>query len=202
MTEGARERTAALIARTLDGLDDDEIEVGTLLERLRGRSYGGVFMLLAALGVVPGLSLLAGPMLLWPAWQLVRGDPVPRLPVVVTRRRVGAARLRALGDAALPRLERIERVVRPRWTALTAPPFTQMVGALVMALAVIVMIPLPLSNVPPAIAVVALSLALLERDGVVLLAGVSIGLVALLIGVVVTFAAVRAGAMTVKALLG
>ena len=198
----SRERTAALLERILDGLVGEEVELCVLLEQLRNRSYGGVFVLLAALGIVPGLSLLAGPMLLWPAWQMACGAPVPRLPSFVMRRRVGTARLRALGDAALPRLERLERFVRPRWTVLTMPPFTRAVGVLVMALAVIVMIPLPLSNVPPAIALVVLSLALLERDGVVLLGGAVIGLLALLIGIGVTLAAVRGGTAALGTLLG
>jgi hypothetical protein len=65
----------------------------------------------------------------------------------------------------LPALRRLERFIRPRW----ATPFQatkRVVGGGVMVLAVALLAPVPPSNVPLAIALIAF--AHLEEDGVLL----------------------------------
>jgi hypothetical protein len=70
-----------------------------------------------------------------------------------------------------PWLARAERLLRPRLAVLARPPFEYAVGGVCLFLSLILFLPIPMGNMPPAIAICLLSLAILERDGVWVLAG-------------------------------
>jgi hypothetical protein len=73
-----------------------------------------------------------------------------------------------LGRRAIPLLQYLEKAVYPRWpTAFEAgKPF---VGIVVLLLTgVLLLTPVPLSNVVPAILVVLISLAYIQKDGLLL----------------------------------
>lgn len=188
----ADEKTSELLRRVLAEIPDEEVRIGQLVRRLRRRSFGGLLILLAALGLIPGISTFAGLAMLVPGAQMALGLRAPLLPRIVRQRVISRERLRQLGEAAIPWLERVERVVRPRWLALTVAPAPSLLGVLVIGLALVVILPLPFSNFPPAVALICLSLGLLERDGVLVAIGVAVGAVALAIGVVIAVAAVSA----------
>src|SRR5205807_2499548 len=68
---------------------------------------------------------------------------------------------------AVPALKFFERFVRPRWhTPFEATKHA--VGAIVLVLSVLLLAPVPLSNVPPALVIMLLSCAYLEEDGMLL----------------------------------
>jgi len=102
-------------------------------------------------------------------------NSVPWLPRRLLDRPLPTGALRQAFLAQAQLVTRLERFVRPRWTILTASPAINLVHGLALVLAgVLLMSPLgllPFSNTLPAIAVLLLSLGLLERDGVVIAAG-------------------------------
>jgi hypothetical protein len=93
--------------------------------------------------------------------------------------------LAAVVQRSLPLLRYLEKVVHPRWhTPLEATK--RLVGTIVVILsATLVFIPIPLSNVVPALVIALISLAYLEEDGVLLS-------IALLAGVIVLAVAAAA----------
>jgi len=70
---------------------------------------------------------------------------------------------------AVPLLRYLERIIHPRWhTPLEATK--RLVGVVVVILdALIVLAPIPLTNVGPALVIALISLAYLEEDGLMLL---------------------------------
>ena len=79
--------------------------------------------------------------------------------------------LRRLGDRAIHVLKYLEKVVHPRWprTFEAAKPA---VGVMVLLLSVVLLLtPVPLSNVAPAMVISLISLAYLEEDGLLLSVG-------------------------------
>jgi len=91
----------------------------------------------------------------------------------------------ALLQQAVPVLSYLERIVHPRWpTPLEATK--RLVGTVVMVLSIVmVLAPIPLSNVVPAGVIALISLAYLEEDGLLLS-------IALLAAVIVLTAALLA----------
>ena len=78
---------------------------------------------------------------------------------------------------------------------LSAPISQRCIGSVCFVLAVIVMLPIPLGNMLPALAICLLALGLIEEDGIWILAGLTttIGSVILISGVL--YAAFRAIAL-------
>ena len=71
----------------------------------------------------------------------------------------------------LPWLTFVERFLRPRLWPLSRLAGERLVGVISLLLGIIIVLPIPLGNGPTAFAVALLGLALSERDGVWLLAG-------------------------------
>ena len=75
----------------------------------------------------------------------------------------------------LPFLERAEKNVRPRWQWATTPLAKRILGAFIVLLACTIALPIPMTNMPPAIAIFLIALGLVERDGKFIAAGVALG---------------------------
>ena len=93
----------------------------------------------------------------------------------------------------MPWLQRAESLLRPRLARLSLPPMEQLVGFLSLLLAVLLVLPIPLGNVLPALAISLLALGVLERDGVWVLAGFAVAAAAGSVIYGVLFALVKAG---------
>ena len=76
----------------------------------------------------------------------------------------------------VPVLRRLERFVRPRWTT-PVEATKRVVGGSVLLLSAGLLAPVPLSNVPPALAIMLIAFAYLEEDGALLCGALAIALV-------------------------
>ncbi len=163
----ARAPTSVVLADLLGHQAPEQVTLGWLLDGLGDRSFGVVLLVLALLGLLPGVSAVAGVVLMAPAFQMVLARPVPVLPRRVAARRFEAERLARVVRRVVPALRFLERFIRPRW----ATPFEatkRVVGGVVLLLAASLLAPVPLSNVPPALAIVLIAFAYLEEDGLLL----------------------------------
>jgi hypothetical protein len=164
----------------------DYVSLGWLMGRLHRRSFGMIMLLLALVTAVPGLSIFAGLLLMIPALQMVAGKPAPIFPRGIAARPLPTRRLDALMQRAIPVLRYLEKMIHPRWpTPLEGTK--RLVGVIVVMLnSVLVLAPIPLTNVVPALVIALISLAYLEEDGLVL----SIALLAAIIVMTVAAAVV------------
>jgi hypothetical protein len=163
----------------------DRISVGDLLAALGDRAIGALMFFFAApniLPVPPGVSTLLGAPLLFFSAQLMLGMR-PWLPSVITRRSISRDDLGTLVRRIVPWLAKAEKLLKPRALVLVRPPVEYVVGLVCLVLAAILMLPIPLGNTLPALAISLLALGVLERDGV----WIAIGLLASAVaGVVVS----------------
>ncbi|MDZ4123453.1 MAG: exopolysaccharide biosynthesis protein [Hydrogenophaga sp.] len=163
----------------------DRISVGDLLAALGDRAIGALMFFFAApniLPVPPGVSTLLGAPLLFLSAQLMLGMR-PWLPSVITRRSISRDDLGTLVRRIVPWLAKAEKLLKPRALVLVRPPVEYVVGLVCLVLAAILMLPIPLGNTLPALAISLLALGVLERDGV----WIAIGLLASAVaGVVVS----------------
>ena len=162
-----------VLLRMADDETRQRISVGDLLADLHDRAIGAlifVFALPNTLPMPPGASSILGAPLLFLTAQLAFGR-APWLPRVIAARSMDRAHFAAVVHRVAPWLARAERLLRPRIAALARPPFEYVIGAICLFLSVILFLPIPMGNMPPAIAICLFSLAILERDGVWVLAG-------------------------------
>jgi hypothetical protein len=178
--------TSAVLQQLHDEAPADHFTLDWLMQSLRKRSFGIIMLLLALVAIAPGLSIVAGLLLMIPAVQMIAGKPAPVFPRRIATRSLPTRHLAAVVQRSLPVLRYLEKVVHPRWhTPLEATK--RLVGTFVVVLsATLVFIPIPLSNVVPASVIALISLAYLEEDGVLLS-------IALLAGIIVLGVAAAAG---------
>lgn len=177
--------TSVHLSALLEHAEGTHVTVGWVMERLGERSFGLTLFLLALLAFVPGVATVTGVLILWPAVQMIRGQDSAVLPGFVARRRIRVDRLARAIRFTAPRLAWVERLVRPRWPT----PFQstrRLIGAVVLLLGLTMVSPVPLVQLLPALVVMLLALAYLEKDGVALL----VALAAALVSIAVTTATV------------
>lgn len=158
-------------------LGEPEISVADLTRMFGGRAIGAllfVFGLICALPLPPGATTIFGFPLLLLAPQLVIGASVPWLPKGVKSRTIAVAGLRTGLPRVIPWLQKIEAISRPRLVFLFNPVGERLVGVLCTLLAIVLILPIPLGNILPALAVTVLSFSLIQRDGLIALVGYAI----------------------------
>jgi hypothetical protein len=107
-------------------------------------------------------------MLLALAIQMIAGWSEPLFPRFISHRPLPTKHLVSVGRRAIPVLLFLERAVHPRWPAVF-DVLKRGVGVLILLLsAALLLIPVPLSNVAPAVVISLMSLAYVEEDGLLL----------------------------------
>ena len=162
------------LLQSLADRDTAEVSIGELMELFGGRAMGAlllVFGLVCTLPLPPGGTTIFGAPLLLLAPQLVAGSRAPWLPAGLRARTLATADLRRGLPRFLKWLVRIEAVSRPRLIFLFGPVGDRLIGLVCTVLALVLILPIPLGNILPAASVSVLSLALVQRDGVLALAG-------------------------------
>ncbi len=181
----------------------DRIAVSDLLEALGDRALAALLFVFAvpnALPVPPGTSTVLGAPLVFLAAQLAFGRR-PWLPAVIARRTMTRADFAALVRRIGPWLVRAERLLRPRAMGLALPPMEYLVGLVCLLLALVLVLPVPLGNMLPALAISLLALGILERDGLWILAGLATAAVSAVVVSGVVFAMVKAAVYFVTEVL-
>ena len=171
----------------------ERISIGDLLEALGDRALGALMFVFAVPNVLPtppGTSSVLGAPLVFLAAQLALGRE-PWLPAFISNRSMSCYVLRALVRRIAPWLMRAENILRPRARALAAPPMEYVVGFVCFILAVILVLPIPFGNIPPALAISLMSLGVLERDGWWVAAGFVATVVSVIIVSGVVFAMLK-----------
>ena len=69
--------TSAVLQRLHDEVPAAHFTLGWLMHSLRKRSFGIIMLLLALVAIAPGLSIVAGLLLMIPAFQMIAGRGLP-----------------------------------------------------------------------------------------------------------------------------
>jgi hypothetical protein len=157
-------RLAAIVASE----GPDRLTFTDLAAQLRSRSWGGLLLLFAAINVLPlppGTSVFFAIPLMIVSAQMVLGRASPWFPKRIDRRGVTKQELSRLVGKIEWLEVRIERLFKPRLAVLTGPVATRVIGLVCFLLALVAAIPVPLFHVAPAVAIIFFGLALIYRDG-------------------------------------
>lgn len=179
MDSAAALRTSQLLARIGDSAAGEKVEFDALLHEFRERAFGAMMLLglLPTFLPAPGIGAFTGPFIALVGLQMLLTFEQPWLPRWIGRRHLKRATVQRFGKRFRPLLGFIERVCRPRLIALiehrAARAFT---GLQVVLLGLVLSLPLPGTNYPLGVILLFYCIALIERDGVLLLMGWFLGL--------------------------
>ncbi|WP_309645273.1 exopolysaccharide biosynthesis protein [Phenylobacterium sp.] len=152
----------------------ESLSVGEIVDRFGHRAFGALMFVFAIpnlLPLPPGSSTLLGAPLLLLSPQVALGIATLWLPKAVDDRRIAGADLAKVFDRLLPSVERIEKVSRPRLTFLFGPVGDRVIGVICSLLSFVLILPIPLGNLLPALTIGVLGFALFQRDGLFALVG-------------------------------
>lgn len=180
---GSPPRSSDLLRHIVAQIEAPRVSIDHLMTVLAERGFGMVLTLLALASLIPGppgLGALFGPPILLVGLQMTVDAPRPWLPRVVLRKTVARADLDRLLEAGTPVLARLERLFRPRADWAAGRRAKAVIGVVVMSTAVAIMVPLPLTNFIPALGLLVIALALVERDGILAAVGLVLAMLAVL----------------------
>lgn len=167
------------VTRLLRRLADDGGDAGLTLHQIRDRlderAYGLLILLLSIPCLVPGLygvPQVVGLIVILLAGQMLVGREEPWLPRWFLNLRCKGSWLKAMADFAETKLGWIDRLSRPRLRRFADGPGEKL-AAVFMILATVTIL-MPLTNTIPSIALALLSVGLIQRDGLFVLAGCAV----------------------------
>jgi hypothetical protein len=153
----------------------ERLSVGELMDRLEDSDGPGPVLFALTLPVLlpmpPGVSMLLALPLLMVAPQLALGRRRLWMPKALSRRTITRKALVKLLHRVLPSVERFEKLSRPRLAFLTGRSGARLVGVACTLIALVLVLPIPFANLVPALALGVFALGLTRRDGLLILAG-------------------------------
>lgn len=167
------------LGRLVSDAEGDAITLGWVLDQLHERAFGLFLLILALPCCIPflyGVPQIVALPLVFIAGQIVVGRNMPWLPRKLGERQIATASLAALARRADPWLKRVEAVSRPRLAVLTRRPLDQLVGLGLLVFSAAILVPVPGTNTVPGIAVAIVAIGLLQRDGILVVLGMILGL--------------------------
>jgi hypothetical protein len=156
---------SSVLQQLHDEAPPDHFTLGWVMQHLQKRSFGIILLLLGMAGMVPGVSIGAGVLLMIPAFEMIIGRSAPSFPRRITTRQLPTQHLAAMVQRSVPVLRHLEKVIHPRWH-IAHHAIGRVVGlAVVLLSAILIFIPIPLSNVVPGLVIAFIALAWIEEDG-------------------------------------
>jgi hypothetical protein len=155
-------------------LGSDRLSFTELAQKLQARAWGGLLFIFAAINVLPlppGTSAFFALPIMIVSAQMLFGCASPWFPAKIDRRGVTKSELERLIGKVGWFERRVERVFTPRLARLTGPAASRAIGLICLLLALVAAIPVPLFHVAPAVAILIFGLALIYRDGALVIAG-------------------------------
>lgn len=195
MTDGtlAAEHASApisrLVAEVAAQCPGERITLGEMTEAFGDRAFGLLILLLCLPGLLPGMASVFGTPMLILGVQMGLGFNKPKLPRFLARQSLKRTDLLRLSSGSSKWITRIERWVRPRPGPFTTPVSDKVVGWLTAYAALMLILPGPGTNGPPAFGTIVMALGVVENDSKV----VGIGIALTILGNI--FATVVLGAL-------
>ncbi len=187
------ERTSEVLATLAHGAGE-RVTFGEILLGLRHRAAGFatlIFSLPCCLPMPPGIPTVCGIALVIIALNLIAMRQRLWLPAAIAGKTVARSDLNRMVVRATPLMRRLERYCRPRLPMVTESVGKVLVGAVVLVLGLIMILPIPfVGNMPPAIAASVIALGVTERDGLIVLIGIVVSVAAVVVASATTWAAV------------
>lgn len=183
-------RTSTLVTEIGDPANGEKVSLDDLLDTFRQRAFGALLLVVLLPTFIPvpvGIGAVTGPMIALIGAQMLLTFQHPWLPKWLGKRSMKRATVKRFGDRFRPLLDRLERVCKPRMPQLidhvVAHSFT---GLQLVLLGLLLSLPIPLTNYPLGLILLLYCVALIERDGVLLLIGWVLGIGAIVASAVLS----------------
>jgi len=157
---------------------DDGLSLHDILDRLEERAFGAMLFILALPCAIPFLygvpQVVSLPMMAL-TLQMLAGREEPWLPEKFGKRMINKSGLERTSRFGRKWFGWLEVISHPRLTFLTGKTMERVVALFLTVFAASILVPLPLTNSTPAIAVAIVAFGLMARDGILVILGAVLG---------------------------
>ena len=168
----------------------DKVSIADVLDAIGDRSYGPAIMIpalieMSPIGGIPGLPTFLALIIAITAAQLLFGKEHLWLPGFVQRRSVSGEKLHKAADKLNGIARRLDKWFHGRMPRFVKNPWPRIAAGVVILLCCTVppLELLPFASTAPMLAIAAFGLALLARDGLLMLIALGLSLVAVAVGI-------------------
>jgi hypothetical protein len=163
-----------IVAEVAARFPGERITLGEMAEAFGDRAFGLLILLLLLPSLLPGMASVFGTPVLILGVQMGLGRRNPKLPGFLARQSIKRADLLRLSGASSKWLKRVEQFVKPRPGWFTTPAGDKLFGWLTAYVALMLILPGPGTNGPPAFGNIVMALGLVEADNRTLAWGVGL----------------------------
>jgi hypothetical protein len=153
-----------IVAEVVGRFPGERISLGEMAEAFGDRAFGLLILLLLLPSLLPGMASVFGTPVLLLGIQMGLGRRVPWLPKFLARQSVKREDLLRLTSSSSKWLGKIERYVKPRPGFFASPLGDRMFGWITAYVAIMLILPGPGTNGPPAFGNIVMALGLVEHD--------------------------------------
>ncbi len=169
----------------------DRVSLDRLLEQLGDKAIAFLLLVFAIPAIVPTPGIPAG-MIFGTALAILSLQIIFKarklvLPGFLGRLSVSRSIIEKTAEKVAPRLETLERLLKPRGHVLARFAGPAFIGIVVFLMAVLIALPIPFGNMLPGITVLVIALALAQRDDLALLGGLLLAVLSLIFSVGVIY---------------
>jgi hypothetical protein len=142
----------------------ERISLGEMADAFGDRAFGLLILLLLLPSLLPGMASVFGLPVLLLGVQMGLGRQEPWLPGFIARQSIRREDLLRLAGTSSTWIKRIERYVKPRPGFFVSPLGDRLFGWLTAYVALMLILPGPGTNGPPAFGNIVMALGLIEHD--------------------------------------
>ncbi len=172
--------TRALLDELATGDPDEMLSLGELLDRFSERSFGLFLLFVMVPTFIPipvGMGAISGVLVSLIGLQFLARLEHPWLPRFLARRGIHRYRVVNFRNRMARVIGWIERFTKPRTRSVLLHPVGHaFTGLMLVVLGLMLALPLPLTNYPFGVILLAFAFALIERDGRLMLVAWALGL--------------------------
>lgn len=176
-------RTSSLLEAIGTASNGESVSFDELLDEFRERAFGALLLLVLLPTFIPvpiGIGAITGPFIALIGLQMVFTFQHPWLPKWIGRRRIQRATVKRFGDRFKRLLSWLEKLCAPRLVDFLEHRSTRAFTGLQLALlGFLLSLPIPFTNYPFGIILLVYAIALIERDGRLLIIGWVVGIAAI-----------------------
>lgn len=162
--DGGGAPISRIVAEVAARCPGERITLGEMAEAFGDRAFGLLILLLCLPSLLPGMASVFGLPMLVLGVQMGFGRRTPKLPRFIAKQSIKRADLLRLTGASTKWLRKVEQYVKPRPGIFTSPLGDRFFGWLTAYVAIMLILPGPGTNGPPAFGNIIMALGLVEHD--------------------------------------
>ncbi len=172
-------KVSEILTLFIDTHQEEEITVRAMVKAFGERAFGFLTLVFALICIIPlpipGIHMLLAIPLFYLSLQQMIGRREVWFPDKILDYKIPRKAFEDISHKAIPWIIKVEKLSKPRLEFLTHRWWFCFFGAMIFYITAFLSIPLPFTNLIPALGICLMALGLLMRDGLTLLIGTTIG---------------------------